>query len=93
MRAMIMPGVTIGEGAVVAANSVVTKDVEPYSVVGGNPARLVKHRFAPELIEKLVALEIYQWPEDKFAAMRKFLTQPDFELLEKAMKDYDQKHV
>ncbi|WP_281629533.1 CatB-related O-acetyltransferase [Vibrio sp. St2] len=93
MRAMIMPGVTIGEGAMVAANSVVTKDVEPYSIVGGNPARLVKHRFAPELIEKLVALEIYQWPEEKFAAMRKFLTQPDFELLEKAMKDYDQKHV
>ena len=93
MRAMIMPGVTIGEGAVVAANSVVTKDVEPYSIVGGNPARLVKHRFAPELIEKLVALEIYQWPEEKLAAMRKFLTQPDFELLEKAMKDYDQKHV
>ncbi|MDA0117369.1 CatB-related O-acetyltransferase [Vibrio sp. T11.5] len=92
MRAMIMPGVTLGEGAVVAANSVVTKDVEPYAIVGGNPARLVKYRFAPELIEKLVALKIYQWPEEKFAAMRKYLTQPDFELLEKAIKDYDQKH-
>ncbi len=60
MRAMVMPGVTLGEGAVVAANIVVTKDVEPYAIVGGNPARLVKYRFAPELIEKLVALKIYQ---------------------------------
>lgn len=45
MRAMIMPGVTIGEGAVVAAGAVVTKDVPPYAVVGGNPATFIKYRF------------------------------------------------
>ena len=43
-RAMILPGVTIGEGAVVAAGAVVTKDVEPWTVVGGNPARFIKKR-------------------------------------------------
>jgi acetyltransferase-like isoleucine patch superfamily enzyme len=43
-RAIILPGITIGEGAVVGAGSVVTKDVEPYAIVGGNPARFIKHR-------------------------------------------------
>lgn len=43
-RAIILPGVTIGEGAVVAAGAVVTKDVEPWAVVGGNPAKFIKKR-------------------------------------------------
>ena len=48
-RAIILPGVTIGEGAVVAAGAVVTKDVEPFTVVGGNPAKFIKHRnFTPQ---------------------------------------------
>ena len=46
-RAIILPGVTIGEGAVVAAGAVVTKDVEPFTVVGGNPAKFIKHRLLP----------------------------------------------
>ncbi len=49
-----MPGVKIGDGAIVAAYSVVTKDVEPYSVVGGNPAHLIKKRFDDELISLLL---------------------------------------
>lgn len=44
MRALIMPGIRIGQGAIVAAGSVVVKDVEPYAVVGGNPARVIKRR-------------------------------------------------
>lgn len=70
MRAMIMPGVTIGEGAVVAANSVVTKDVAPYSIVAGSPAKQIKYRFEPSIVEELVALNIYEWPEDKFNALK-----------------------
>lgn len=50
MRAMIMPGVKIGEGAVVAANSVVTKDVEPYCIVGGNPAVVIKKDLMTKLL-------------------------------------------
>lgn len=59
MRAMIMPGINIGEGAVIAANSVVVKDVEPYSIVGGNPAKHIGYRFTPEIITELLALKIY----------------------------------
>lgn len=51
---VIMPGVKIGDGAIVAAYSVVTKDVDPYSVVGGNPAHFIKKRFDDELISLLL---------------------------------------
>ena len=53
-NATIMSGVTIGNGAVVAANSVVTKSVPPYAVVAGNPARIVKYRFEKPVIDKLI---------------------------------------
>ncbi|MCY9824535.1 CatB-related O-acetyltransferase [Vibrio chagasii] len=89
MRAMIMPGVTIGEGAVVAANSVVTKDVEPYSIVAGSPANVVKHRFDKAVIEELLAMKIYEWPEEKFGALRKYLCDSDLTALKNATAEYD----
>ncbi len=61
---MIMPGVKIGEGAIVAANSVVTKDVAPYSIVAGSPAQLVKYRFDAKVIDELLALKVYDWPPE-----------------------------
>lgn len=64
MRAMIMPGVVIGEGAVVAAGSVVTKDVPPYAVVGGNPAKFIKFRFSEDDIARITALKLYEHPEE-----------------------------
>lgn len=78
MRSMIMPGVTIGEGAVIAANSVVTKDVEPYSVVAGSPAKHVTYRFEPSMIEELLSFKVYEWPTDKFNALKPHLCSPDF---------------
>lgn len=56
-NSLIMSGVTIGQGAVVAAGSVVTKDVPPYAVVGGVPAKIIKYRFSPELIEELLKVD------------------------------------
>ena len=50
----IMDGITIGNGVIVGANSVVTKDIPPYSIVGGVPAKLIKKRFTPDIIEKLI---------------------------------------
>ncbi|AXE34923.1 CatB-related O-acetyltransferase [Chromobacterium phragmitis] len=92
MRAMIMPGVTIGEGAIVAAGSVVVQDVEPYAIVGGNPAGLIRHRFAPEVVSRLRALDIYAWPEGKFEALRDAVCAADIEKLEAASLAYDQRH-
>ena len=58
-----MSGVTIGDGAVIANNSHVVKNVEPYSLVGGNPAKLIKYRFSTEQIEKLLAIKWWDWPD------------------------------
>lgn len=55
--ALIMSGVTIGRGSVVGAGSVVVKDVEPYSIIGGNPAKLIKYRFSQEIIDKLMKVD------------------------------------
>jgi len=63
--ARIMTGVTIGDGAVIAANSHVVKNVEPYSIVGGNPAKHIKYRFTPEQIEKLLQIKWWDWDVDK----------------------------
>lgn len=89
MRAMIMPGVTIGEGAVVAANSVVTKDVEPYSIVGGSPAKVVKYRFNESVIDELISMKIYEWPTEKFESLRQYLCDSDIKNLKQAVLDYD----
>ncbi|MED3854890.1 Vat family streptogramin A O-acetyltransferase [Priestia megaterium] len=59
MDTVIMPGINIGDGAIVAAKSVITKDVEPYTIVGGNPAQKIKERFPKQIINKL--LEIRWW--------------------------------
>jgi virginiamycin A acetyltransferase len=59
--AIIMPGVKIGDGAIVAAKSVVTKDVPPYAIVGGNPAQVLRHRFDDQTIEKLLAIAWWDW--------------------------------
>ena len=62
--ALVMPGVTIGDGAVVASRSVVTKDVPPYAVVGGNPARVLRKRYDEGTIERLIDLAWWDWPID-----------------------------
>jgi virginiamycin A acetyltransferase len=63
--ALVMPGVKIGDGAIIAARSVVTKDVPPYVVVGGNPAQVIKQRFPDEAVAELLAIRWWEWPVDK----------------------------
>lgn len=61
----IMSGVTIGDGVVIANNSHVVKNVEPYSLIGGNPAKLIKKRFTEEQIDKLLKIKWWDWDDDK----------------------------
>jgi virginiamycin A acetyltransferase len=60
-----MSGIKIGDGAVIANNSHIVKDVEPYSIVGGNPAKLIKYRFTPEQIDKLLRIKWWDWEDEK----------------------------
>ncbi|MEL6393776.1 MAG: CatB-related O-acetyltransferase [Bacteroidota bacterium] len=72
--ATIMPGVTIGDGSIIATKSVVTKDVEPYSIVGGNPAKRIRKRFSEEQIKELLDLKWWDWPVEKITANVQSLT-------------------
>ena len=78
--ALILSGVTIGHGAVVAARSVVTRDVAPYSLVAGVPAKLIRMRFPPATIERLLRIEWWNWPDEKIVAEVPFLSSPHSEI-------------
>jgi len=64
-EAMIMPGVTIGHGAVIAARAVVTRDIPPYAIAAGVPARVIKYRFPPEVVDALLKIKWWEWDDDK----------------------------
>lgn len=63
-------GLTIGDGAIVGAGSVVTKDVPPYAIVGGNPARIIRYRFDEAIIRRLLALKWWDWPVERIMAAK-----------------------
>jgi acetyltransferase-like isoleucine patch superfamily enzyme len=81
---VILGDVTIGNGAVVAANSVITKDVPPYSIVAGSPAKVIGYRFDKKMRVELESLKWWEWPVDKILS-NKFLfeSEMDINLLKK----------
>lgn len=79
--AVIMAGVTIGDGAIIGARAVVTKDVEPYSIVGGVPAREIRKRFSPSVIERLRGLQWWNWQEEKIRKAIPAIQSGDIEAL------------
>lgn len=71
MNACIMAGVNIGTGAIIGAGAIVTKDVEPYAIVGGNPAKLIRFRFDESQVQYLLKTKWWDWGEDKLRSESK----------------------
>ncbi len=84
-KATILPGITIGDGAIISAFAMVSKDVEPYTIVGGNPAKVIRKRFSDEKIEVLTQLKWWDWNIEKITSAVHILTGQDVEALRKLM--------
>lgn len=82
---LVMPGVTIGDGAIVAARSVVTRDVPPYAIVGGNPATVMRQRFDEAVVAALLAIRWWDWPVEKITRNIAAISQADLAALQAAV--------
>ncbi|MCF1708013.1 CatB-related O-acetyltransferase [Tabrizicola sp. J26] len=81
--ALILPGVTIGNGAIIGAGAVVARDVPDYAIVAGNPARVIRYRFDPEVIERLNRIAWWDWPVERIASKVPALVSDDIDALER----------
>lgn len=84
---VIMPGVKIGDGAIIAAHSVVTKDIEPYSIVGGNPAKLIRKSFDNELISLLLKTQWWNFEPAELVDFLPTLCNPDLDRVRSVLKE------
>jgi acetyltransferase-like isoleucine patch superfamily enzyme len=78
-RCIVLSGVTIGNGAVIGAGSIVTRDIPPYAIAVGNPARVIRYRFSPEIIERLQSSQWWNWSDDLIRERIELLTTVDAE--------------
>lgn len=86
-KVTIMPGVKIGDGAIIGSCSVVTKDVLPYSIVAGNPARIVRFRFDEKTIQALMEIKWWDWSIDKIVYNIPNIVNADIEALKKSSQE------
>ncbi len=80
-HSVVMPGVTIGDGAIIGAYSLVTKDVPPYTIVGGNPAKIIRKRFDDETVAKLKDIAWWDWDIEKITKMIPHIVGADIDAL------------
>ncbi|HFK1527529.1 TPA: Vat family streptogramin A O-acetyltransferase [Bacillus cereus] len=87
MDTTIMPGIKIGDGAIIAAKSVVTRDVAPYTIVGGNPANKIKERFSNEIIQELLRIQWWHFDIEKITGNIDAIVRGDIEPLRKLKRE------
>ena len=81
----IMPGISIGDGAIIATNSTITSNIEPYTIVGGNPAKLIRNRFDEEVTKLLLEIKWWDWEIEKITLNISVLTGNNIEDLKKIL--------
>jgi len=84
-EAVIMPGVTVGDGAIIGTRAQVARDVPPYAIVVGNPGRVVRTRFAPEIVAELLAIRWWDWEPAKIARNIAVIAAADIDALRAAV--------
>lgn len=92
-RTTILSGVKIGTGAVIAAGSVVVNDVDPYTITGGNPNRLIKKRFKDSTIQKLLETEWWNLSDDKIDILSPYLLSNNFDAFFESFKDIKNQNI
>lgn len=80
-EAIIMPGVNIGDGAVIGTRALVTRDVEPYAIIGGNPGKLIRKRFGDADIDRLLEMAWWDWSDEQLKEVMPVLTSGDVQEL------------
>ncbi len=85
-EAIVMPGVTIGHGAVIGTRALVTRDVEPYAIIGGNPGKVIRKRFSDADIDRLLEMAWWNWSDDQLHEAMPVLTSGDVEALHRHWK-------
>ena len=88
-EAVILSGVTIGDGAIIGTRAVVTKDIPPYTIVGGVPAKIIRKRFDEETIRKLEEISWWNWNDDKIRQSLRTIQNGDIAALELLQKNID----
>ena len=86
-EAVIMPGVRIGHGAVIGTRALVARDVEPYTIVGGNPAKLIRQRFDEARVAMLLEMQWWDWSDVQLQPAMPLLTSGDVEALHRHWRD------
>jgi len=88
-EAIVMPGIRIGDGAVIGTRALVTRDVEPYAIIGGNPAKTIRKRFDDRRIEMLVEMQWWNWSSEQLKAVMPLMTSANVE----ALFEHWQEHI